>query len=186
MYLWYKSVVTSLSCSRNHCHCKTHSSLTSVYPVKQHCKVSVLKCVLCCVFQAVRESQSQAAWRERPQPSPVVQAGTGPPGARGGAGQNDPLSQIRPRYSVRSVQIKSPPSSPPDTSAQLSLCRLWHVIISRDTFRPQNVSMCKRDFWRSPLSRGSASLSSLTVRPFISLCLNLWVSKYHRRHPTER
>lgn len=40
----------------------------------------------CTVFQAVCESQSQAEEWKCPQPSAVVQAGTGPPRAWGGAG----------------------------------------------------------------------------------------------------
>ncbi|CAF87859.1 unnamed protein product, partial [Tetraodon nigroviridis] len=49
---------------------------------------------------ALCELQSQAAGGgERPRPSPVVQAGPGPPGARGGTGQDDPLSPTGPRYS---------------------------------------------------------------------------------------
>lgn len=94
-------------------------------------KASGLHCGLNCAFQAVCESQSQAAGREYPQPSPVVQAGTGPPRARGGAGQDDPLSQTGPRYSVLTTQTNS--FHLVATSGHLSLWlltrdhKLWHT-----------------------------------------------------------
>lgn len=58
-------------------------------------------------FQVVRESQSGAARRRHPQPPAVVQAGTGPPGARGGAGQDDPLPQTGPRYRLFTARNNS-------------------------------------------------------------------------------
>lgn len=51
-------------------------------------------------FQVVRKSQNGAARRWHPQPPAVVQAGTGPPRARGGARQDDPLPQTGPRYGL--------------------------------------------------------------------------------------
>lgn len=93
--------------------------------------------ILCWALQVVRQSQSGAARRRHPQPPAVVQAGTGPPRARGGAGQDDPLPQTGPRYRVFTAPNNS---CRPHLEIRLRGLAQWHVIVSRDTLRAQNVS----------------------------------------------
>lgn len=105
------------------------------------CEASGLNCRFCFVpCQVVRKSQVGAARRRHPQPPAVVQAGTGPPRARGGAGQNDPLPQTGPRYIVFTARNNSCRRRRPHLDICLRGSARWHVIVSRDTLRAQNVS----------------------------------------------
>lgn len=136
-------------------------------------------------FQVVRKSQSRAARPWHSQPPAVVQAGTGPPRARGGASQDDTLPQTGPRYGLFTARNNSCQRQP-----HLDIClpvrlgsmtrvrKPWHTLRTKclqqdpcNYFWSPDESVCAHNWVISPpCGRHICSLLKVPKRPASLRC----------------